>query len=264
MDLKRHLVLGGSGTIGNPFCDYLKSCGQEVINIDLKDGFDLRVQSLEPYKNVDLVWFLAWDVGGSKYLNDQLSKRDIIKNNSQICCRVFSFLETTGVPFVFASSQLADIDNTYGVTKILGEEWTRLLGGKTVKFWNVFGWEEPGQRSHVISDLIVNALKNNEIELMTTGEEKRQFIYVEDCVRNLAQVSNMPLQEYHLTNGKWISILEVAQMIGQQLNVSVKAGSIEGYHNLVNTNDSYKEFEFRFSLEEGIQKVIEKAFNAFA
>jgi nucleoside-diphosphate-sugar epimerase len=133
-----------------------------------------------------------------------------------------------------------------------------------VKFWNVFGWEEPGQRSHVIPDLIADALKNNEIELMTTGEEKRQFIYVEDCVRNLAKVSNMPLQEYHLTNGKWISILEVAQIIGQQLDVSVTAGSIKGYFNPVNTNESYKEFEFRFSLEEGIQKVIEKAFNAFA
>jgi hypothetical protein len=96
MDLKRHLILGGSGTIGKAFCDYLKSCGQEVINIDLKDGFDLRVQSLEPYKDVDLVWFLAWDVGGSKYLNDKLSKRDIIKNNSQICCRVFSFWKPPG------------------------------------------------------------------------------------------------------------------------------------------------------------------------
>ena len=37
----------------------LKSEGQEIISLDLKTGFDLRKDSLEPYFNVDLFCFLS-------------------------------------------------------------------------------------------------------------------------------------------------------------------------------------------------------------
>lgn len=37
----------------------------------------------------------------------------------------------------------------------IGEVWTKELGGKTVRLWNVYGWEEPDIRSHVIPDLVI-------------------------------------------------------------------------------------------------------------
>ena len=67
----KNLVLGGAGMIGSHLCDFLRSKGEEVISLDLLTGFDLRKDDLNKYKDVDFVWFLAWDVGGSKYLTDK-------------------------------------------------------------------------------------------------------------------------------------------------------------------------------------------------
>src|SRR6266581_1573659 len=96
-----NLVLGGSGTIGSALCRFLESKNEKVINLDEKNLLT------------------------------------IIHNNTLLSEKIFSFLEKTKIPFMFASSQLAVSDTPYGVTKLLGEEWTRLLAGQIVRFWNV-------------------------------------------------------------------------------------------------------------------------------
>lgn len=258
MSVKRNLVLGGSGAIGSHLCEHLKRKGEEVINLDLKEGFDLRSQSLEEFADVDYVWFLAWDVGGAKFLTNKDNYLAIIKNNTLICDNVFSFLEKHNIPFLFTSSQLAERDNVYGITKLLGEVWAKALGGKVVKFWNVYAWEDPGIRSHVIPDIILNALKNKEIRLMTTGEEERQFIYVDDCIANLLRIRDMEVEEVHLTNGQWHSIKQIAEMVAQKLGAKVVPGDKKGYNNKVAPDATAALFEFPTSLEQGIDLIIEK------
>lgn len=259
MGVTKNLVLGGSGTIGQPLCKYLVSKGEQVINLDIKEGFDLRNQSLEPFSDVDYVWFLAWEVGGAKYLSNPSYQLQIIKNNTLICNNVFSFLEKHKIPFLFTSTQMAAIDNTYGITKILGETWTNLLGGKIVKFWNVYGWEEPGDKSHVIPDMILKALKEKKIKLMTNGEEVRQFIYVDDCIRNLVEFKTSEMLILHLTNGKWISIKELAILISKIIPSEVILGNKNGYNNRVDPDTSHVSFNYPTSLEMGIEEVVIKA-----
>ena len=173
MGIKTNLVLGGSGTIGSALCNHLEKKGEKVVNLDLKTGFDIRFHSLEPFKKVDYVWFLAWEVGGAKFLTKDSNLINIIHNNTILCEKVFSFLNDTHIPFMFTSSQLATTETPYGITKLLGEKWTQILNGQTVRFWNVYGWEEPGERSHVIPDLILQALTKKSIYLMTNGQEER-------------------------------------------------------------------------------------------
>ena len=259
MGVAKNLVLGGSGTIGSALCRHLVSLGEEVINLDLKNGFDLRTESLEPYAGSGFVWFLAWDVGGSKYLTDPTKQLTLIRNNVQICERVFPFLEKHSLPFLFSSSQLAAPDNAYGVGKILGEQWTRLLNGITARFWNVYGWEEPGEKSHVIPDLVIQALTKKRITLMTNGEEERQFIFMDDCVRNLYTIRNGGARLVHLTDGTWISIGSVARMIGDMLNVPVEFGTVKGYQNKVDPAISFRDYKWETSLEKGIQYIVSKA-----
>jgi nucleoside-diphosphate-sugar epimerase len=258
MSKNKNLVLGGSGAIGTHLCQYLLEKGEEVINLDLKNGFDLRNGDMSMYRDVDFVWFLAWDVGGSKYLTDKDNHVNILRNNTRICNTVFSFLEETRIPFLFTSSQLAESDNVYGITKLLGEEWTRALNGKIVKFWNVYAWEEPGIRSHIIPDIILTALTTGDIKLLTTGEEQRQFIYVVDCIRNLVQLRGMETMEVHLTNGRWYSIKEVADIVAAKLNACVTTGTQKGYNNKVEPNESGKLFTYPTTLEQGIEFIIEK------
>ncbi len=254
----KNLVLGGAGMIGSHLCDFLRSKGEEVISLDLLTGFDLRKDDLNKYKDVDFVWFLAWDVGGSKYLTDKNNFISIIKNNTQICERVFQFLEDTRIPFLFASTQLAAPDNVYGVTKLLGENWTKALGGKIVRFWNVYGWEDPGERSHVITDMVLNGLKDKHIKILTNGEEERQFIHAEDCVRNLHSIKNLEGEEFDLSSGKWVSIKGLAQVIADKLGATVAVGTVKGYNNRMDPKHNVHLFKFEYDLETGIAEVIEQ------
>src|SRR6478672_10682893 len=126
MGVRKNLVLGGSGLIGSALVQHPRGIGEEAINLDITLGNDLREMDLTPYSNVDYVWFLAWDVGGAKYLTAEKNLLQILRNNTILCERVFHFLEQTNIPFLFTTTQLADVHNTYGITKIMGEEWTRL------------------------------------------------------------------------------------------------------------------------------------------
>ena len=68
----KYLVLGSEGQVGGELCKYLRNLNHEVIEFDItKDNNqDLRVKdSLIGYiESCDFVFFLAFDVGGSRYL----------------------------------------------------------------------------------------------------------------------------------------------------------------------------------------------------
>lgn len=260
MGVKRNLVLGGAGTIGTALCNYLKKMGEEVISLDIKEGFDLRIDHLSPYKNVDYVWFMAWEVGGAKYLSNEKYLVDIIRKNTIICEKVFQFLEDTRLPFMFASSQLAAADTPYGVTKLLGEEWTRLLNGQICRFWNVYGWEEPGEKSHVIPDLILQALTNKKIELLTDGQEQRQFIFMDDCVENMYSIRNAGATRVDVTNHEWVTIEHVASQIAATHQVPLKLGNKKGYSNKIEATVTHP-LIFNTDLKSGIRLISEKAAN---
>ncbi|MFA6400835.1 MAG: NAD(P)-dependent oxidoreductase [Salinivirgaceae bacterium] len=257
--MKRNLVLGGSGTIGSALCKELKAHGEEVINLDIKIGYDLRSLNLFNFKEVDYVWFLAWEVGGAKFLYNADNQLQIIQNNTQICQNVFSFLKSTQIPFLFASSQLASYDNAYGVTKKLGEQWSHIINGSIVRFWNVYGWETPGEKAHIIPDLVVKALQKQPIKLMTNGEEERQFIFMHDTVKNLIKMREMGLKEADMTNNQWIKIKDLAQIITTKLGTPLELGSEKGYCVKIEANDTSKLFAFDTTLEVGVDNIIKLA-----
>ncbi len=264
MGTTSNLILGGSGLVGKELQKQLRQDGEQVINLDIKEGIDLRTYSMEEYADIDYVWFLAWDSGGAKYLTNEKNFLNIYKNNVQLCNTIFSFIEKYNKPFLFTSSQLAASDNPYGLTKLFGEKWGTLLGGKIVRMWNVYGWEEPDERSHVIPDLVIQALINKKIELMTSGEERRQFIFVEDCVKNLIRIRKMDGINFSLTNGKWMKIKEVATAIASHLKIEIQLGKERGYENLIEPDNLLlKQFTFQYSLQDGINEIIKSA-NAFS
>jgi len=260
MVAEKNIVLGGAGLIGRALCSKLKSAGQEVISLDLKTGFDLRKDSLESYSNSDFVWFLAWDVGGSKYLMNPDYQQEILLNNVIICERVFDFLYRTKIRFLFTTSQLSGSNNAYGITKMLGEHWTYQIGGKLARLWNVYGWEPPGMRSHVIPDLVMIALMKKAIHLQTSGQERRQFISDSDCADALVQLRETPDCNYaDITAPPWFTIKQVADEIGRQLNVPVFTDKTIGYDRIVKSEKPLAGWIPKITLEEGISRVILKA-----
>lgn len=258
MGSSKNLVLGGSGTIGTELCNQLNKAGEIVINLDLKSGFDLRKDNLIKYSNVDYVWFLAWDVGGAKYLNNPNNFFNILNNNTLISQRTFSFLKAYSIPFMFTSTQLAAADNVYGLTKLMGEEWTKLLNGQLVKLWNVYGWEDPGEKSHVITDFVLKGLTDKEIRLVTDGQEERQFIFMKDCVKNMLAIRKRGDTDVDLTNNEWVKIIDIARLVGRQLDVPVFQGTKAGYNNKI-TAKLNRQLQFETTLEKGVEAIIHEA-----
>ena len=253
-----NLVLGGAGLVGKALCRELVSWGEDVISLDLKTGFDLRTDDLSPYAGVDRVWFLAWDVGGWKYLSAAENQAAMFANNTLICSKVFPFLEKEGLPFLFVSSQMVGSPGAYGTTKKLGEEWTKALGGVIARLWNVYGWEMPGPRSHVIPDLVVSGLKGT-VVCGSNGRERRQFLHSVDCASALVRAADSRTGTYDISSGEWTCIRHVAEEISRQLHVNLHCAETPGHEVLVEPHRSVPDWQPRIPLSDGLARVIQDA-----
>ena len=261
---KRNLVLGSDGFVGIGLCHYLESIGEEVLHYDLKRSSleDARTEKL-PLTNVDAVYFLAWDVGGAKYLyRDEIQFRQL-DWNLRLLLNVMPQLRESQIPFVFISSQLAEVqDSVYGVTKRLGEVWTHLLStGVRVRLWNVYGHlEAETERSHVVSDFVWQAVMNKEIKMMTTGEEYRQFIHVSDASAafHLA-LTNQLKGIYDVTSFEWIKLIDLANIIAKHAGAKVTPGAKVGSTPLTPIQGKIPSWNPKIGLDEGIGKMVREA-----
>ena len=232
-------ILGSAGQIGAYLSEYLKDKGHHVTNVDIVNGvqFDLRVtpntiveKSIE---SADFVFFLAFDVGGSRYLKKYQHTFEFVNNNTRMMANTFRLLGKYKKRFVFASSQMSNMSySPYGVMKRVGELHTTALKGLTVKFWNVYGIENDIEKAHVITDFIRKGFEEGQFEMMTDGTEERQFLYAEDCCEALETVMEnftdfKPEDPLHVTSFSSTSIKDVASIIQGQLNLIDKTVNIK-------------------------------------
>ena len=278
--MKKILILGSSGQIGAYLTEYLCEKGHEVSEFDIVNGEEEDLTKIPNSKLMhdirlaDFVFFLAFDVGGSRYLKKYQHTYDFINNNIRLMANVFQYLAEYRKPFVFASSQMSNMSHSpYGVLKRVGELYTQTLGGLTVKFWNVYGVEKDAEKSHVITDLIRKGFEEGEFEMLTDGTEERQFLYAEDCCEGLETVMNCydnfkPTDPLHITSFRNDSIKSVAEMIQGQFNligkydVKIKPGIAKDSVQMDKRNeaDTYITGWWmpKTPLDQGIAKVFEE------
>ena len=255
----KELVLGGEGLIGAALAQTLGAKGHEVVSLDLKSGFDLRKPfDIAPFQDCDRVWFLAWDTGGAKYLEAENQQHQQYQNNCEISLRVFDALSRTKKPFLFITSQLAGQPNAYGTTKLMAWHWSQSLGGKIARLWNVYGWERPTIKSHVITDLVLSACQG-QVRCMTDGAEHRRFLYKSDCVDALIKLFDGPQQTAEIAAGEWVTIRDVAEEVARQLNVDVQLGDKKGSECLIDPSELLPNWSPKVTLAEGISAVIAEA-----
>lgn len=264
------LVLGSDGQIGQPLTEYLRKLDHEVVEFDNYSNpiTDLRTPNILNgiLPMIDFVFFLAFDVGGSLYLKHYQDSYEFISNNIKIMNNTFDSLKKYNIPFIFASSQMSNMSySSYGILKHIGEKYTHCLNGKIVKFWNVYGFEKDMKKSHVITDFILMARERNCIEMRTTGEESRQFLYTEDCSECLAILmnifNNLEDVEYDITNFEWTKIIDVAKIVSVNFNnclIRLGEKDDEVQKNVLREPNT-KILEYwkpKTSIEDGIKKII--------
>jgi nucleoside-diphosphate-sugar epimerase len=273
-------ILGSSGQIGAYLSDYLRNKGHVVIDFDKVEtpNHDMTVipnQYLEnAIEKADFVFFLAFDVGGSRYLQKYQNTFEFIDNNTRLMANSFGLLKKYNKRFVFASSQMSNMNySPYGVMKRVGEMYTKTLNGLIVKFWNVYGIEKDHEKAHVITDFIRRGFEEGEFEMLTDGTEERQFLYAEDCCEALETVMDnytdfKPEDPLHITSFRSTSIKEIASIIQGCFNrigkydVRIKPGLAKDSVQLDKRNeaDTYITGWWlpKTSIDNGIAKVFEE------
>jgi len=274
------VILGSEGQIGAYLTEYLRDKGHDVTEFDVVNGEEqdlTKIPNTKLMHNIrvcDFVFFLAFDVGGSRYLKKYQHTYDFINNNARIMVNVFQYLAEYRKPFVFASSQMSNMSySPYGVLKRVGELYTQTLGGLIVKFWNVYGVEKDQEKSHVITDFIRKGFEEGEFEMMTDGTEERQFLYAEDCCEGLETVMNCysdfkSTDPLHITSFRNDSIKSVAEMIHGQFNkigkhdVKIKPGVAKDSVQMDKRNEADLYITGwwmpKTPLDKGISKVFEE------
>ena len=271
-------ILGSSGQIGAYLTEYLRDKGHHVIEFDKNNSYHEDMTTIpNPFlKNAimdsDFIFFLAFDVGGSRYLKKYQHTFKFIDNNARMLAGAFQYISEYKKPFVFASSQMSNMSySPYGVMKRVGELYTRSLNGLIVKFWNVYGIERDHDKAHVITDFIRKGFETGVIDMMTDGTEQREFLYAEDCCEALEQLMLEYDQftsdsELHITSFRSTTILEIAKIIqgifkanGKTIAIEKAQTKDEVQKDARNEANPFirKWWKAKTSIEDGIEKIYE-------
>ncbi|MDO8496206.1 MAG: NAD-dependent epimerase/dehydratase family protein [bacterium] len=111
----------------------------------------------------------------------------------------------------------------YGLVKILGEQYFQAYYEKygipvtILRYFNVYGPRQDfGDSGFVVSVFLKRALEKKPLEILGTGEQTRDFVYVEDNVRlSLKALLNNKVngRPMNIGSGKSISIVELANEV---------------------------------------------------
>ena len=212
---------------------------------------------------------MAFDIGGSKYLETYQDTFEFIQNNIEIMENTFRALYKFDTNFIFASSQMAEMNySTYGLLKLIGEKYCNSIEhAKVVRFWNVYGIEKIEAKFHVITDFIQMAKSDGVIKMRTDGEESRDFLHISDCSRALIHImenfdaiqKNVPL---HIASFKNTKIIDIARIIANKFNADI----VKGIKQDLVQNNALKEpdktiLEFwnpKIGIENGINLIIDE------
>ncbi len=218
---KTVLITGGAGAIGSNILKKLVNNCKKIIVIDdlssghltnipksdniifLKESI-LKNKALEKAfsYDIDIVFHLAANFANQNSVDHP--RKDLLVNGMGTL-KMLQFSTKSAVEkFIFTSSSCIygnssqiltenntdfNLDTPYAITKLLGEKYVAFfheyykLNTTTLRYFNSYGpGEFPGKYRNVIPNFLWYAIKKNPLPINGTGEETRDFTYVEDVV----------------------------------------------------------------------------------
>ena len=296
------LITGGCGFIGSHLADRLVADGHTVTILDnLSNGLRKNaptdatlvvgdvadaplVQSL--VADADAVFHLAAIASVERCTHDWLNAH---RTNLTGTITVLDAARARKTPVLYASSAAIYGDNpnlplgetavarplsAYGLDKLSGEQnaaiaW-KFHGVPSVglRFFNVYGprQEASSPYSGVISKFMANAQAGEPLTFFGDGEQRRDFIYVDDIVQLLVTAAASNMNGAHIFNGCTgiaTSLRQLAQTIGDAMgapisthHAAVREGDIR--HSLGNPDAARKALGFyaTTSLADGLKSLL--------
>lgn len=161
----------------------------------------------------------------------------------------------------------------YGIDKLAGEWHANVLWNVyripniSFRFFNVFGPRQDASSpySGVISIFSERLSKNAPLTIYGDGEQVRDFIYVADVVRTMAQAMAAPMDGskiYNLCTGKGTKVNRLAEIMGEIAGVTVekeyapsRKGEIRVSIGDPSLATSDLQFKTDYTLEEGLREL---------
>jgi dTDP-glucose 4,6-dehydratase/UDP-glucose 4-epimerase len=289
--MKKILVVGSAGFIGSAAIRFYKSKGYHVIGCDVAENDKeidyFNVESKEPnyYKVFQQVSpDICLNASGAAsvpfsfddpLIDYQLNVINVIRMLEAIKISSpktklinISSAAVYGTPLQLPVSEHADVApiSPYGFHKrqseLLCNEYATLFGIKTCSI-RVFSAYGPGLKKQIFWDLFQKTNKSKTVELLGTGDESRDYIFVEDLVRATEVIATKGLLEgevINVANGIETTIREAAktfiEALGWDGEISFSGSKRKGDpENWCADISKIKEMGYNsdFSLEAGLK-----------
>lgn len=255
MEIKEAIVTGGAGFIGSNLVDKLIEQGVEVTILDnlstgKKENINPKAKFIEcdisTVSQVDLTFYIngadtVFHLAATPQVQYSI-ENPTDNNNINSLINILEASKITNIKrLIFSSTsalygnpQYTPIDENhpinplspYALHKLVGEQYCKLfsdiynLDTVCLRYFNVYGDRMPkkGAYRSVLSVFTEQYLKNQPFNIVNDGEQKRDFIHVNDIVEANILVATNKLNFkgniYNVGTGQAYSVNEIANMFG--------------------------------------------------
>ena len=297
------LITGGAGFIGSNIADkYIENGHKVVVVDDLYTGREKNVPEKATFLNMDIrdenlmTVFLEHDIN---FVNHQAARGDVrasilhpqeyadvnIKGGinllecaKKVNAKGFVYSSTGGCvygePQYFPSDEKHPINpvDPYGASKASFEIYVRAynylygLPFTIFRYPNVYGpRQDPYGEAGVISIFAKAMLQNKDVIINGTGEQRRDFVFVEDVVSaNIMVTNNNSNTVFNLSAGEETSILSIFNKMKEIIKYKqdpifgpAKEGEVMRSYLSSNKFESEFSWKRRTNIDDGLKATID-------
>lgn len=266
--MKRAIVFGAGGFIGNHMVNRLKSEGYWVHGVDLKtpefsdtkaDKFTVGnliykeiVSKVIDY-DIDELYQFAADMGGAGYIHTGNNDANVMHNSCLINLNTVEECRLKKVKKIFYSSSAcvynqldcreekaypANPDSEYGWEKIFSERLYKAynrnygLDVRIARYHNIFGpegsWND-GKEKAPAAMCRKAIMSDNEMEVWGDGKQTRSFLYIDDCIEATRRLMKSNfIGPVNIGSEEMITINDFAKMAIKISGKDIKIKNIDG------------------------------------
>ncbi|MDD2595428.1 MAG: SDR family oxidoreductase [Bacteroidales bacterium] len=305
--MKRILITGGAGFIGSHLCEKLLGMGNDIICLDnfftgsrdnikhLLDYHNFEVVrhdvTIPYYAEVDEIYNLACPASPIHYQYDALKT---IRTSVMGAINVLDLAKDTNAKVLQASTSEVygdpivhpQVESYWGNVNPIGlrscyDEGKRCAETlfmdyhrqyniviKLIRIFNTYGTRMSMNDGRVVSNFIVQALKNENITIYGNGSQTRSFQYVDDLIDGMLRMmgtSNDFTGPVNIGNPMEFTILELATLVIELTNSKSKLifkdipqdDPKQRRPDITLAKEKLNGWEPKIQLREGLSKTIE-------
>lgn len=303
--MKKILVTGGAGFLGSHLCEKLVEQEHHVLCVDnYFTGSYMNIRHLMDYKNfefirqdvcfplyveVDEIYNLACPASPVHYQHDPIQT---MKTSVLGAYNMLGLAKRTGAKILQASTSEVygdpqvhpQTESYWGNVNPIGPrscydegkraaetlfmDYHRIhkVETKIVRIFNTYGPRMAVDDGRVVSNFIIQALKNKDITIYGDGSQTRSFCYVDDLIDGLLKIMNSGFfftGPINMGNPNEFTMLELAKKVIEQTNSSSKivfkklpVDDPKQRRPDISLIEKFFKWEPKIQLEEGLKNTI--------